>query len=89
MMKKNIALLFFVSLILTLGILFPFSAHISHAVTNVIDPLFYAWNLSYNADNMFKGMEWAVNTNIFYPLTNTIACLYIFALKHFFYLIGY
>jgi len=47
--------------------------HIHDAVLNVIDPLFYAWNLSHNANTLFQGFESIVNTNIFYPLTNTIA----------------
>lgn len=73
MNKKNIVLLFFCSLILAVLTLLPYSVNISHGVPNVIDPLFYAWNLSHNADTMLKGMDAALNTNIFYPLTNTIA----------------
>jgi hypothetical protein len=72
-MKKTLSILFATSLLITLCILLPYSINISRGVPNAIDPIFYAWNLSYNADSAFKGLNTAVNTNIFYPLTNTIA----------------
>lgn len=72
-MKKSIIGLLAFSILLTVWILLPYSVNIRHGVPNVIDPLFYAWNLSHNADNWFKGFDSLLNTNIFYPLTNTIA----------------
>jgi|GEM_PF-2438526 len=72
-MKRTIFLLFFFSLLFTVLLLYPYSFSISHGVTNVVDPLFYAWNLSHNASNTFSGMAKLLNTNIFYPLTNTLA----------------
>jgi hypothetical protein len=72
-MKTGLLAVFFVSLFLTFLIFLPLSAKITNSVINVIDPLFYAWNLSYNADSAFQGMNKMTNTNIFYPLTNTIA----------------
>jgi len=72
-MIKGIIFLFFYCLLLTLCIFIPYSLHLVNGVSNVIDPLFYAWNLSYNADNMFSGLSSALNTNIFYPLNNTLA----------------
>ncbi len=72
-MKNSIAGLLVVSTLLVIFILLPYSVNINHGVPNGIDPIFYAWNLSHNADNWFKGFDALVNTNIFYPLTNTIA----------------
>jgi len=70
---KSYVILFCVSLMLSIVIFIPFSLNINHALPNIIDPLFYAWNLSHNANNMFGGMNRLLNTNIFYPLTNTLA----------------
>ena len=72
-MKKTLLFLSFISIVIAFGIFFPLSAQLSHALPNAIDPLFYAWNLSHNADTAFKGFDALLNTNIFYPLTNTIA----------------
>jgi hypothetical protein len=72
-MKKSLLILFLSTLFLSLCILLPYSINIFHGVPNTVDPIFYAWNLSYNADSLFKGFNTAVNTNIFYPLTNTLA----------------
>ncbi len=58
---------------LTIILLLPYSLHVTHAVVNVVDPLFYAWNLSHNAATAFSGISAMLNANIFYPLTNTIA----------------
>lgn len=72
-MKKSIVGLLVFSTLLVFCILLPYSININHGVPNGIDPLFYAWNLSHNADNWFKGLDALLNTNIFYPVTNTIA----------------
>jgi hypothetical protein len=72
-MRKQIILIFTFSLILTGLILYPFTAKINNSVVNVIDPLFYAWNLSYNAKTTFQNIEAKLDTNIYYPLTNTLA----------------
>ena len=72
-MSKSIILYLVAVTLFTLVLFQPFTMHLRDAVANAIDPLFYAWNLSHNADNWFKGFDALVNTNIFYPLTNTIA----------------
>lgn len=72
-MKHPVLVLFLFSLVLTILIFIPYSINLTHGLPNVIDPLFYAWNLSHNADNIFNGMNRLLNTNIFYPLTNTLA----------------
>lgn len=72
-MRKSIVGLLVFSILLAVWVLFPYSVNINRGVPNVIDPLFYAWNLSHNADNWFKGFDALLNTNIFYPLSNTIA----------------
>jgi hypothetical protein len=72
-MKKGLIVLLFVSVLLTTLIFLPYSANIIHGLPNAIDPVFYAWNLSHNASTAFKSLDLQLNTNIFYPLTNTLA----------------
>jgi len=72
-MKKSIIILLVLSILGTIIVLFPYSVNSTHGVVNVIDPLFYAWNISHNAYNMFGGIDQLLNTNIFFPLTNTLA----------------
>ncbi len=72
-MRKSIILYLTAVILFTLVLFRPFTFHLRDAVVNVVDPLFYAWNLSHNANNWFKGLDANLNTNIFYPLTNTIA----------------
>lgn len=72
-MGKSLLLYLASVTLFTLVLFRPFTLHIRDSVVNVIDPLFYAWNLSHNADHWFNGFDALVNTNIFYPLTNTIA----------------
>lgn len=72
-MNKSIFLYLAAVTLFTLVLFHPFTLHIRNSVVNGIDPLFYSWNLSHNADNLFKGLDALLNTNIFYPLTNTIA----------------
>ncbi len=72
-MKKSLIFLILFSTLLSIVLFLPYSFHPTNALPNSIDPVFYAWNLSHNADNWFKGINALLNTNIFYPLTNTIA----------------
>lgn len=58
---------------ITIVLFLPLSLHPASSVPNVIDPLFYVWNLSHNAAVPARGPEAIVDTNIFYPLTNTLA----------------
>ena len=72
-MKKGLIVLLCVSFLLTALIFLPYSANISGGLPNSIDPVFYAWNLSHNASTAFKSINVQLNTNMFYPLTNTLA----------------
>lgn len=72
-MNKTIILYLIAVTLFTLVLFLPFTLHLRDAVVNVIDPLFYAWNLSHNADVLSGKQKNAFDTNIFYPLTNTIA----------------
>ena len=72
-MSKSIFLYLAAVTLFTVVLFRPFTLHLRDAVVNVIDPLFYAWNLQYNADVMEGKEKSAFDTNIFYPLTNTIA----------------
>jgi len=59
--------------ILTIIIFYPYSFNLNDNLVNAIDPLFYAWNLDHNA-NFFKGYSKNIfDTNIYFPLTNTLA----------------
>lgn len=59
--------------ILTVGILAPYSLRMTNSLPNSIDPLLYAWNLSHNLDSARNGFTSLLDTNIFYPETNTLA----------------
>jgi hypothetical protein len=72
-MKKVLVVLTIVSILLTYLLFFPYSSKISSAVPNVVDPLFYAWNLSHNVHSATHGFKDLLNTNIFYPEGNTLA----------------
>ena len=64
-MGKSLLLYLVGVTLFTLVLFRPFTLHIHDSVVNVIDPLFYSWNLSHNADYWFKGFDALVNTNIF------------------------
>lgn len=70
---KRYLLLFFGSLAFTFLIFLPWSLNITNALTNVIDPLFYAWNISHNTQAILAGGKNLLNTNIFFPEPNTLA----------------
>lgn len=61
------------TLIFVLVILRPYAFQLTTNLPNAIDPVFYAWNLSYNATTTFKSIRNKLNTNIFYPDTNTLS----------------
>lgn len=72
-MKLAIFLLALSSTILTFFVFLPFSQHITNALPDSVDPLFYAWNLSHNIQSATHGFADLLDTNIFYPETNTLA----------------
>ncbi len=71
-MKSKIAVLL-VFVVLSILYTWPLVLHLPNAVTNSGDPLFYAWNLSHNLSSFSSGIDKIMNTNIFYPTTNTLA----------------
>jgi hypothetical protein len=72
-MKRVTLLLSIAAVVLTYCIFSPFSSHITRALPNVVDPLFYAWNLFHNVQSAAQGFNNLLNTNIFYPEGNTLA----------------
>jgi len=74
-LSKRIRLIFYSAcvILITFWQLRPYSLHITDSVVNAIDPLFYAWNLNHNAKVLTDENINAYDTNIFYPLNNTIA----------------
>ncbi len=51
----------------------PLLFHLGTAVYNAGDPLFYAWNLAHNWYAFTHGLATLLNTNIYFPTTNTLA----------------
>lgn len=72
-MKKLIFSLTAVSTAITFFLFLPYSSNISSALPNSVDPLFYAWNLSHNVRSATQRFKDLLDTNIFYPETNTLA----------------
>jgi hypothetical protein len=72
-MKKALIALFTFSLLLAFIIFLPYTGDITHRLPNAIDPVFYAWNIHHNAYAIFQGFNFVLDTNTFYPLTNTLA----------------
>lgn len=72
-MKRVLLLLTISSIVLTFFLFAPYSSHIVRGVPNVVDPLFYAWNLYHNVQSAAHGFKNLLNTNIFYPEGNTLA----------------
>lgn len=72
-MKKGLIAVCFASILIAVALFYPYFLHLTNSLPNSVDPVFYAWNLAYNAHSVFKGFSAMLNTNIFYPLTNTIA----------------
>ena len=72
-MKKSLLLLLLASTILTFLLFLPFSRFISNALPNSVDPLLYAWNLAHNTQSATHKFSDLLDTNIFYPETNTLA----------------
>ena len=70
---KNKIVVFLIFTALSILYTWPLVLHLPNAVTNSGDPLFYAWNLSHNLQAVPLGIDKIMNTNIFYPTTNTIA----------------
>lgn len=72
-MYRAIFNLFLFSFLVTILMFAPFSFHIGDRVVNAGDPLFYAWNITHNMQSMSRGFANILDTNIFYPETNTLA----------------
>ncbi len=72
-MKKILFVFTIVLAAITIGIFFPLSLRSNDALPNAIDPVFYAWNLFHNVQSVSRGFGDLLDTNIFYPQTNTLA----------------
>lgn len=72
-MKKAAGILFIFSCFITFLILFPYTRYLATNLPNTIDPVFYAWNIGHNLQSFAQKGEHLLNTNIFYPETNTLA----------------
>lgn len=72
-MKRFVIGYFFVTLFISISILYPYSIRIRDTLPNAIDPVFYAWNLMHNYTSVTRGFTNLLNTNIFYPESNTLA----------------
>lgn len=64
---------FFIYLLLAVILTYPLAFHLNSFVTNPIDPLYYAFNLQHNLAHFKNGLAGILDTNMFYPETNTLA----------------
>lgn len=72
-MIKRLAIVFLVYLLLTIILTWPLTRDAQSHVINAGDPLFYAWNLMHNFHSVSAGLINILDTNIYYPTTNTLA----------------
>lgn len=72
-MIRRVSLIFLLYLGLTVILTWPLAALASDHVINAGDPLFYAWNLLHNVRSIQGGFTGLLDTNIYYPTTNTLA----------------
>ena len=72
-MIKRLAIVFLIYLLLTIILTWPLAPLAWDHVINAGDPLFYAWNLMHNVRSMTNGFSNLLDTNIFFPTTNTLA----------------
>ena len=72
-MIKRLAIVFLIYLLLTILLTWPLTPLAWDHVINAGDPLFYAWNLMHNVRSMTNGFSNLLDTNIFFPTTNTLA----------------
>lgn len=72
MIKRSVPI-FFLYLVLTIILTWPLAFRSWNHVINAGDPLFYAWNLMHNVNAIHRGFTNALDANIYYPSTNTLA----------------
>jgi len=72
-MIKRLAIVFLIYLVLTIILTWPLTPLAWDHVINAGDPLFYAWNLMHNVRSITNGFAGLLDTNIYYPTTNTLA----------------
>lgn len=72
-MKWHLVGLILGSTLLTAALFWPYSSHLTDALPNSVDPVFYAWNISHNVQSAAHGFKNLMDANIFYPEGNTIA----------------
>jgi len=72
-MIKRVSLIFLLYLGLAVILTWPLTPLAWDHVINAGDPLFYAWNLMHNVRAIGNGLGNILDTNIYYPTTNTLA----------------
>lgn len=72
-MIKRFAIVFLLYLLLATVLTWPLALFAWNHVVNAGDPLFYAWNLMHNARSITNGFAGLLDTNMYYPTTNTLA----------------
>lgn len=72
-MIKRLGGVFFLYLLLAIILTWPLARDAQDHVINAGDPLFYAWNLMHNVRSIGNGLRGLLDTNIYYPTTNTLA----------------
>lgn len=63
----------FMYVVLSVIVTYPLVFHLAEYVTNPIDPLLYVWNLHHNFFSLLSPSRNLLDTNMFYPATNTIS----------------
>lgn len=72
-MIKRLGGVFLLYLLLAIILTWPLARDAQDHVINAGDPLFYAWNLMHNFRSIGNGLANILDTNIYYPTTNTLA----------------
>src|SRR3989344_8187533 len=72
-MIKRVSLIFLLYLGLAVVLTWPLARLARDHVINAGDPLFYAWNFMHNTRALTHGFTGLLDTNIYYPTTNTLA----------------
>lgn len=72
-MIKRVSLIILLYLGLAVILTWPLARLARDHVINAGDPLFYAWNLMHNVRSIGNGLSGLLDTNIYYPTTNTLA----------------
>ncbi|MBU1327471.1 hypothetical protein KKB64_03150 [Patescibacteria group bacterium] len=72
-MRRVLIYIFSLYTIISLLFFWPLALHAGNSVVDAGDPLFYAWNLVHNWQSFTHGFRHLLDTNIYFPTTNTLA----------------